>query len=186
MARDYHAYDYPIPPEIQRLQIPLLRAHRYPRDPAFVAEHAQEYLDGAEPPIYAPQKMGFMRWKTPPYERSFRSAVGSPFNALAQEEARWMGVVPAHWMMPEDAVVSQMEADRLPPTEFDPSVNETPVARGALPLRNTVTSYDLSELVRSVGRSSLVRHARKNLGREVARETVRGMQAVYDDKVSDL
>jgi hypothetical protein len=185
MARDYHAYDYPIPPEIQRLQIPLLRAHRYPRDPAYVAEAAQEYLDGAEKPIYMPQKMGFMRWKTPPYERSFRSAVGSPVHALAQEESRWMGVVPAHWMMPEDVAVSQMDADRLPPTNFDPSVNEEPVARGALPLRNTVTADDLSALVRSVGRNTLVRHVRKNLGREVARETVRGLQALYDDEVSE-
>ena len=182
MARDYHAYDYPIPPEIERLQIPLLRAHRYPRDPEYVAEAAEEYLDGAAKPIYMPQKMGFTRWMTPPYERSFRSAVASPVMALAQEESRWMGVVPAHWMMPEDVAVSQLDADRLPPTQVDPSVYETPVARGAMPLRDTVTPADLSELIRSVGRNTIVGHARKNLGREVARETVRGLQAMYEDE----
>ena len=184
---------YNIPPEIRRLPIPLLRSQRYPGDPEYVREHVQEYLDGGEKPIYMPQKMGFVRWKRPPYQRSFRSAVGSPIEALASVEAEERRIIPEHMHLRRREAVAAMGANRLPQHNpeypgdepIDPGINQLPVARGAVPLRDFVTGSDLNELISSVRRSTLAGSARRYLGRDVARETVRGLQALYDDEVND-
>ena len=147
-----------LPPRaIQRLPFELLRAQRYPRDPQAMGEAAQEYLEGDQLPVYyAPQRMAFTRWKTPPYNVAWGQNVTGMLTALEQEHALLTSVHEANYQPPTMTgrqAADALGAERLP----EPSDNEDPalaqdlypIARNALPIdRIGMTGGELSAFIR--------------------------------------
>lgn len=147
-----------LPPDaIQRLPFNLLRSQRITRDPQQMAVAAQGYLEGAPQPVwYVPQRMGFTRWKTPPYRPAWGQNVVSALTALEQQHALLAQIQHANYeppvMNPRQAA-QVMGAERLPePSDNeDPALAENlyPIARNALPIdRLAMTAGELSAFAR--------------------------------------
>lgn len=69
-----------VPAQIQQLRFDLKRSHLYPRRPDIVA---QALMQGPQGPIqYMPQRMGFRKWKTPPWRETQQSGVSSAVRAV--------------------------------------------------------------------------------------------------------
>jgi hypothetical protein len=145
---------YNAPDGIRRLPMTLWRSSLYPRQPKVVAAAAQEYLEDAPLPIaYMPQRMGFTRWKTPPYDVAWGSSVVALLNAMEQGlraqytlQAAGMSSAPVET---SEMAVARLHANRLPQVSDneDPNINAHPVARNALPLDRITTAKQLNDYV---------------------------------------
>jgi hypothetical protein len=184
--------NYNAPDDIRRLPFDLWRSQLYPRRPALVAQAAQEYLDGTQPPAaYLPQRMGFTRWKTPPYEVGWGQNVAALLDALAanvavQQQAYSAAMSHVPRQTAREAVAA-IGADRLPePSDnLDPNLDAAPLARNALPLDRVVTAQDMNALVRetrsAVESANNVRYER----RERAMSAVSQQRSFVDGLLSD-
>jgi hypothetical protein len=183
---------YNAPADIRRLPFNLLRTSLYPRRPALVKQAAKEYLDKTPPPVaYLPQRMGFTRWKTPPYEVAWDANVLSLLAAMqAHVQTVQGGYQAAMSRVPTTSpqqAVAQLGADRLPqPSDnMDPNMDMPPVARNALPLDRVVSAGELSEYVRAtkatIANANNARHER----RERAMAAVSQQRGLVDDLTSN-
>jgi hypothetical protein len=84
---DGHYYKY-VSQDIQQLPLRLQRSHGYPRQPEEMGEAMEEYLDGAQKPVYLPQKMAFKRYKTPPVRTGWLATAIASMAAVNDDTAR--------------------------------------------------------------------------------------------------
>lgn len=143
------------PPAIQRLPFNLLRAHLYPRRPDLVAEGVEEFHRDEPLPVYLPQRMGFTRYKTPPWEASWGTEVAALVMALQQGvdtqdklyNAAVQGSAP---VTSRNQMARRLGASRLPePYDHAADLDRTPYARNALPADSMLlTTDDLAALER--------------------------------------
>lgn len=182
------------PGAIQQLPFELLRAQRYPRDPQAMGEAAQGYLDQEpQPAFYAPQRMAFTRWKTPPYDVAWGENVAGVLTALEQEHVLLARMHQANYQPPTMTgrqAAAAMGAERLPqPSDNeDPAVAEDlyPIARNALPMgRVTMTGGELSAFIKErtdgVNRIQEDAHARRARALAEAQGQVAAVDRLLDE-----
>jgi len=135
---------YPQLPRVMHdLPIDLLRSRAYPRNPQVLENGLRQLEQGDKPVFYAPQRMAFSKWKTPPVPAGWGQNVTS---MLAAYRAQFgvIGAAQPKGLPIMDALAAgrAVGADRMPePTDnMDPNLYRgyVPLSRGAVPLDDMV------------------------------------------------
>jgi len=140
------------PEQLRRLPLQLYRSQNYPAQPAFMGEQAQQYLSGAEPPIYVPRRMMYTRWTKArdvfgANTVAMLAALQEGRDAQARLQSIALGNVPVmDYYQAADAITgSQLpNLTRL----SDQNYARVPLARNALPLSSFVSADELQAAVK--------------------------------------
>ena len=135
---------YPqLPRVIHDLPLDLLRSRTYPRNPEVIERGFAQLQAGKLPVFYAPARMGYSKWKTPPVQTGWGQNVISMLAAVRQQ----YGVIDRaqpHGLPIMDAIQAgpAVGANEMPmPTDdMDPNLRRgyVPLARNAVPLDDVV------------------------------------------------
>lgn len=161
-----------VPPELAHQPFNARRAHYYPSRPLIPQSVAAQ---GPGPiPTYMPQKLGFRRWKTPPYDVDWVSAVSSPVRAGAAYQTLVQRT--SHTGLPIADVAraaAALRANRLP----EPTDNldlRTAIAQGVNPRSRSMPPVDLDAIGRAQAQLKDDAQVSRILAREQARAQARG------------
>jgi hypothetical protein len=173
---------YPqLPRAIQTLPFDLYRQTKVTRDPSIIQHGIEQYFAGDVPVYYAPQRMQFSKWKSPPtpigYGQNVISMLDAFSHRLAVERAAQPRGIPFNGPV---AAARRMGLDRLPqPTDnMDPNLRAgyIPLARGAVPL-NRITDAAVIQTYVDAGNAERV----GNDARTAAMRQVQERQAILAD-----
>jgi hypothetical protein len=135
---------YPqLPQVIHDLPLDLLRSRAYPRNPEVLERGLRELEQGERPIFYAPGRMAYSKWKTPPVAAGFGQNVISMLGAVRAQLAVIGAAQPTRIPF-MDAIQAgrAVGADRMPePTDnMSPNLYRgyVPLSRGAVPLDDVV------------------------------------------------
>lgn len=132
-----------LPQVMHDLPIDLLRSRAYPRNPEVLENGLRQLEQGNKPVFYAPQRMAFSKWKTPPVSAGFGQNVISMLAAY-RVQFGVIGAAQQRGLPIMDALQAgrAVGADRMPqPTDnMAPNMYRgyVPLSRGAVPLDDMV------------------------------------------------
>lgn len=179
-----------LPADLDRLPFDLWRSHQYPRRPEIIEKGVAEYFAHAPMPVMSlPQRMGFTRWKTPPWVMGWGSnvlalveAVTEPQVFAARLAAVGRGPAPDESM--RDASLARMRLPQ-PSDNISPEIDSTEVLpRNVLPqYRISMTTADLERVAAAHQQQEFAngadKLAQKDQAIRQAMELTEAMDAMY-------
>lgn len=179
--------DQNLPAAIERLPFDLWRSHEYPRRPGLVKHAAREYLDDApQPDMLLPQRMGFTRWKTPPWRQAYGSNIAAFLAAVIQPEAfrRRIAAVAQAGAPSQPERAAALERMRLPqPSDnMSPEINASEVLpRNVLPQYEiAMTTSDLTQVAEDHTKRAMANDAQKLIARSRAMAEIEQLTSAAD------
>lgn len=180
--------DQNLPAAINRLPFDLWRSHEYPGPhPEVIERGAEEYLANQPMPVMSlPQRMGFTRWKTPPYVLGWGSNVMALVEAVTNPQlfaARLAAIGQGH--APSESMrAAALERSSLPQVSdnVSPEIDSTEVLpRNALPTyRTMMTTQELESVAAQHERQATANNVNRIARRDAAVEDAAALAQVGD------
>jgi hypothetical protein len=175
---------YPqLPTVMHDLPMDLLRSRAYPRDPAVLEQGLRELEQEDRPAFYAPQRMAFSKYKTPPTPTGHGQNVISMLAAIREQYYVRHAAQP-HGLPIMDVVqaAAAVGGNRMPEPTDNMDLNlyrgYVPLARGAVPLDDMVDVEALDKVAVAAANPDYVR----NDARESALKSI----DAYSDRLQML